>query len=103
MDRQSNNCVFCLSPDLVERFSKLILNKYQTGYHQCQNCDSLQISEVFWLDEAYSDLPFNLDTWVAQRCLRNAWFVKALRSAGALPARAKVLDFGAGSGCWLGF
>ncbi len=103
MDRKFNKCVFCRSPKLNEKFSRLILNKYETKYHECQQCGSLQISEVYWLEEAYGDLPFDLDTWVAQRCLRNVFFVKALRASGMLPEKGKVLDFGAGSGLLVRF
>jgi hypothetical protein len=50
-------------------FEKKILNKYLTGYHQCDSCYFVQTDEPMWLNEAYSSAITSLDIGLVDRNL----------------------------------
>ncbi|MFB3893897.1 MAG: class I SAM-dependent methyltransferase [Phycisphaerae bacterium] len=98
-DRRASSCVACSAGTLERKFSKQVLGRYEAAFFQCAQCGTLQISDVYWLPEAYgAGARFDLDTGAAQRGLVCALFIRAMRMAGLLPRGAKVVDFGAGSG-----
>lgn len=48
-------------------FVAMVLKKYQVKFYLCDDCDSMQTEEPFWLSEAYSDGRRSLDTGAVHR------------------------------------
>lgn len=77
-------------------FNLMILDKYQGEYYECINCGSLQISDVYWLEEAYRTGNLSsLDHGVIQRNLDNFCIVYFFSKIFSVK---KILDFGGGTG-----
>lgn len=100
-DRQAEACVACGERSLHTRFTKLVLGKYQADYCECLACGTLQIMNVHWLAESYGDPELDLDAGAAQRCVVCSLFLRALVRGGLLKDRAKIVDFGSGSGLFV--
>jgi len=96
-DRDCSTCVFCDCDRLEPQFALPILGR-SAQWMRCGRCRSIQVSRVDWLDEAYRDLGVNIDTGCAQRSILCSLYVRAMRAAGLLGRRGKVIDFGAGNG-----
>jgi hypothetical protein len=98
MSVESMTCRLC---DGVSeyRFDLRLLGKHQVRYFKCQSCGALQTEEPYWLQEAYSDGNLaSTDTGAASRSLDSlVWLYVSIRLLD-LPRRAKILDFGGGSG-----
>lgn len=90
----SHECRLC-GGSLTEHFSSVLLNKHQITYFLCGNCYSLQTEYPYWLDEAYSEKNFNLDTGALQRNINNFASCYALSK---LLSINKIVDFGGKDG-----
>jgi hypothetical protein len=90
----SHQCRLC-GGSLTEKFSSVILNKYQITYYLCGNCNSLQTEYPYWLDEAYSEKNYNTDTGALQRNINNFASCYALSK---LLSVNKFVDFGGKDG-----
>lgn len=76
-------------------FAHTVLQKHAVGYYRCGQCGSLQTQTPYWLDEAYANRGFNLDTGALQRNIDN--FASCFTVARLLQPRM-VLDYGAKDG-----
>jgi len=80
-------------------FTARVLNKYPCRYSVCRTCGSMQTEPPYWLDEAYRGGNLSdLDTGVFWRCTHSLGIVWLVARLLRLPPRARVLDFGGGSG-----
>jgi hypothetical protein len=61
-----NKCKIC-NHRTKEIFRKIVLQKYDVGYHQCENCGFIQTDKPFWLAEAYENAITSLDLGLIQR------------------------------------
>ncbi len=80
------------------QFKKQVLGKYEVGFNECLECDSMQTDEPYWLEESYADGIRILDTGAVERAKylqRIAYIVAKLHG---LSVNGKVLDWGAGDG-----
>ena len=91
-----STCKVCSKPWKL-LFKKNILNKYEAEYRQCNNCEFLGISNVHWLDEAYSEAINSCDTGLIERCLYNSKITSILLFF-FYPSHARILDFAGGHG-----
>jgi Methyltransferase domain len=98
MSVESMTCRLCGGVS-EHRFDLRLLGKYQVRYFKCRSCGALQTEEPYWLQEAYSDGNLaSTDTGAASRSLDSlVWLYVSIRLLD-LPRRAKILDFGGGSG-----
>lgn len=60
------HCKIC-SDKAEKRFESRILGKYEGVYFQCPKCQLLQISNPFWLEEAYKEAINVCDTGILAR------------------------------------
>ena len=97
-DRNSQTCVFCKASPLVGKFTKLVMGKYPADFMQCPQCGSLQIPVVHWLCESYGRPELDMDTGSVQRSILCSLYIKALRNARLIGRKARIIDFGTGSG-----
>jgi hypothetical protein len=81
-----------------ELFTKIVLGKYDVGFHECQVCKSLQTEEPYWLSESYADGLRLLDTGAVERAQALQRVVYMVAKLHRLPSDTKVLDWGAGDG-----
>jgi len=80
-------------------FTGQVLRKYPCRYLLCAACGSLQTEPPHWLAEAYRDGHLvQSDTGVVWRCTQALGIVYLAARLLGLPRRARVLDFGGGSG-----
>jgi hypothetical protein len=63
-----SNCKICNHQN-TEIFRKIVLQKYDVGYHQCGNCGFIQTDQPHWLSEAYESAITSLDLGLIQRNL----------------------------------
>jgi hypothetical protein len=81
------------------RFTDLVLGKYPCRYLLCGACGSLQTEPPFWLDEAYAGGNLaGTDNGTYWRCATSLGIVYLVARLLRLPRRARVVDFGGGSG-----
>jgi hypothetical protein len=89
-------CRLCHGP--VERqFDLVVMGRHEVGYGRCGECGSLQTDEPYWLDEAYAASLTVSDVGAVRRCLTcraAVWIILRLLRV----ERARLLDFGGGSG-----
>jgi hypothetical protein len=80
----------------AEKFRLTILDRFEVQYYECENCESLQTEEPYWLTEAYvqSNLAYT-DVGAAQRVLSNCSFVALFARLMRLQT---TLDFAGGDG-----
>jgi Methyltransferase domain len=90
----NNYCRLC-GGQLSTRFNLTVLHKHEVSYYICQECQSLQTENPYWLIEAYQHSLSNLDTGAAQRVLRN---LAACYSVAKLFGVKNVIDIGGGDG-----
>jgi len=90
------SCRICKGT-LVHKFQKKQLN-YLVSYLECQKCHSLQTERPYWLDEAYSDLNFAIDTGMASRTIWTSKLVLALSLLEKFTTEDLCIDFGGGTG-----
>jgi len=98
IDRDLSVCIACGGHDLRHRFSLRVLGEHQAEYDECAACGTLQVSRVTWLGDSYGRTRGDLDTGAAQRSILCSLFIRAMARTKVVSPRAKVLDFGAGSG-----
>jgi len=87
-------CRLCEGP-LVQKFSLVVLHKYEVRYFECDRCGSLQTEFPYWLDDAYSSNLSKLDTGAVQRNLQN---LSAAYLVSKIFGVSNALDFGGGDG-----
>ena len=80
------------------QFSKIVLSKYEVGYHRCRGCHSLQTDEPFWLGETYSTPCPARDTGIIQRNVLFARFTSLLARLLKVDPQDRCLDWGGGNG-----
>jgi hypothetical protein len=81
------------------RFTAPVLQKYPCRYLLCEACGSLQTEPPYWLEEAYRDSNLaHSDTGVVWRCHHSLGIVWLTARLLRLPARARIVDYGGGSG-----
>lgn len=90
----SSSCRLC-GGNLAKKFSMKVLNKYEISCYHCNKCQSLQTEYPYWLDEAYAELSFNLDTGAVQRNINNFAACYALSKIFSVN---NIVDFGAKDG-----
>ena len=91
----SNECRLCRGA-IEKLFSKKVLGKYSVSYYKCNNCESLQTEEPYWLDEAYKNNNLsNTDTGSAQRNINNLPVCYAISK---IFKANNVIDVGGGDG-----
>lgn len=98
----TDRCRVCGGP-LAFRFRKRVLHdRYEAEYHECQDCHTLQIPDPYWLAEAYSGEaaagPWNPDFGRFIRNFTVFQLLHALLDAGLGGWRKRVLDYGGGYG-----
>ncbi len=59
-------CKVCNKPWKL-LFKKNVLNKYEAEYRYCEHCEFVGISNVHWLEEAYSEAINSCDTGLIER------------------------------------
>jgi hypothetical protein len=69
VDNNANKCRLCDGTTLL-KFRRIVLLKYDVGYHKCLKCGSIQTDGPFWLDEAYSIPGVHIDVGIASRTVR---------------------------------
>jgi len=80
-------------------FTAVVLEKYDCDYLLCEACGSLQSERPYWLEEAYDRGGISdADTGMFLRGINNLAIIYVVSRIARLPARARVLDFGGGSG-----
>src|SRR5690349_17727989 len=85
VDRDADCCLFCGHCGMEPAFTLAVFHgRYETPYHRCLQCRSLQISRVEWLREAYSDTSKDTDVGATQRSILTALMVRALVQGGML-------------------
>ena len=90
-----NNCRLC-GGTLKHIYNLRILHRYDINYFECENCQSAQTENPYWLDEAYNKAnEQNLDIGAIQRNLHN---VSACYVIAKLFGLKNVIDFGGGEG-----
>jgi hypothetical protein len=91
-------CRLCLGETRIH-FTDRVLQKYDVDYQICGRCHSLQTEEPYWLDEAYgSGSLADSDTGGFMRCINNLCVLHVTSWVLRLRPRAKVVDFGGGTG-----
>lgn len=88
------SCRLCAGT-LRPRFSKLLLQKHEVRYFECEECGSMQTEEPYWLDEAYAINLSRLDTGAAQR---NLTTLAATLVIAKMLGVENVVDKGGGDG-----
>jgi hypothetical protein len=80
---------------LAQRFSRIVLHKYDVRYLECDECGSLQTESPYWLNDAYGSNLSSLDTGAVQRNLQN---LAAAYVISKLFRVRDAFDFGGGDG-----
>jgi SAM-dependent methyltransferase len=98
----SAQCSICFAP-LIPRFTLPVLHGRHTArYLECTACGSLQVTDPFWLDEAYALDPTGRagdpDTGRFRRNFSAVRYVLSLVDALVVPSPPTFLDFGSGTG-----
>ncbi len=92
-------CKICDS-NSKEIFRKIVLLKYDVGYHQCEQCFFIQTDEPFWLSEAYGSAITSLDIGIL---VRNNYLVNQISKLidSCFRESNKMLDFAGGYGIFV--
>ena len=92
-------CKIC-SQSTYKIFEKIILCKYQVGYHRCSNCGFVQTDEPVWLKEAYNNAITSLDIGML---IRNSFLLKNVpKIIDSCFSEAKIfLDYAGGYGLFV--
>jgi hypothetical protein len=80
------------------RWRKMVLLKYDVGYHECRSCGSIQTDTPYWLDEAYAIPGVHLDVGIANRTLQMWITATSFLEEIGFPRTDLAVDFGAASG-----
>jgi hypothetical protein len=87
-------CRLC-DGQLVAKFNREVLHKYDVRYFECDQCSSLQTESPYWLNAAYNSSLSILDSGAAQRNLKN---LSAAYLISKLYGVRDAIDFGGGDG-----
>lgn len=90
-------CRLCGGPSRF-KWSALVMGKHKVGYYECQNCESLQTDDPYWLEEAYAARGAGFDTGAVQRSIGLALSMHAILDLIGFDKTQPALDFGAGMG-----
>ena len=77
------------------KFSKKILKKYDVKFYQCNECESLQTQEPYWLDESYESWLTKFDTGIFSRVSKS--FLISFTICKLFKLK-DILDYGGGDG-----
>jgi len=91
-----DGCPVC-GQNRTKLFSATVLGKYNADYFLCSHCGLIQPERPTWLDEAYADGPWNLDTGVVDRNILITARLTTLFSL-AMPSDGVLIDIGGGHG-----
>lgn len=92
-------CKICDS--LSEKiFEKTILQKYNTGYYKCTQCNFIQTEDPFWLKEAYASAITSLDIGLLYR---NNYLKKEISKIidCCFPKANMMIDYAGGYGVFV--
>ena len=76
------------------------MGKHKVDYYECQNCESLQTEDPYWLEEAYAARGAGFDTGAVQRSIGLALSMHAILDLIGFDKTQPALDFGAGMGVY---
>ncbi|MFZ0566293.1 MAG: class I SAM-dependent methyltransferase [Chlamydiales bacterium] len=79
-------------------FFKTQLNKYRVQFFRCQECESAQTESPYWLEEAYQECSYALDTGMVARTILTARLTIALALVKQFKPGDVCLDIGGGTG-----
>ena len=82
-------------------FSKELLQKYEVAFFRCNQCESLQTEEPYWLDEAYADSRSIPDVGAVARVQNLQLPVWVIAKVFGLSSSDKILDWGGGDGLFV--
>lgn len=97
MSKQNIKCRLC-GREARHAFSRTILKKYKVSFYVCQQCESLQTEEPFWLEEAYADSRPIGDIGMVERNQRAQALIYFISKLLKLTDNTKILDWGGGNG-----
>jgi hypothetical protein len=89
-------CNVCSAPSHFF-FKKQILEKYDVGFFQCENCGFLQTEKPFWLNESYQEAFTVLDVFLADRAIQFGQVTENV-ICNYLDTHKTFLDYGGGVG-----
>ncbi len=92
-------CKICDQPT-EKIFEKLVLQKYNVGYHQCTSCSFVQTDEPFWLQEAYQSAITSFDIGLIARNNYLSREIPPIIDA-CFPESDKMIDFAGGYGIFV--
>ncbi len=95
----NKNCKIC-GGKVTEAFSALMLQKYNTVYLQCTNCNFIQTEEPYWLDEAYASAITATDVGLIYRNILFSDIVAPILDLFS-DTRDAYLDYGGGYGIFV--
>jgi hypothetical protein len=90
-------CRLC-GGETIFRWRKVVLLKYDVGYHECSSCGSIQTDPPYWLDEAYAIPGVHLDVGIANRTLQMWIAATSFLEEIGFPRTEQAVDYGAASG-----
>lgn len=89
-------CRLCEGPS-TPTFRKQQLD-YDVAYFHCDRCGSIQTESPYWINEAYTDLSFAIDTGMAGRTIFTSKLALALACLEQFAPNDVCIDFGGGTG-----
>lgn len=92
-------CKICSSSTSVIT-NKLVLNKYNVNYHQCDSCKFIQTDEPFWIEEAYQSAITSLDIGLISRNIYLKDIVSKIIENN-FPSAKIMIDYGGGYGMFV--
>src|ERR1019366_7601283 len=92
-------CKICNSQTQII-FNKLVLNKYNVNYFQCNSCNFIQTEDPYWLNEAYQNVITSLDIELISR---NLYLLENIPPVidKCFPESSTMLDYGGGYGIFV--
>jgi hypothetical protein len=96
LNAKANLCRLC-GGEVERQFNLRLLGRHEVSYSRCRDCGSLETDEPYWLAEAYATSLTVSDVGAVRRCLTCRAVIWLVLQSLRKP-RARVLDFGGGSG-----
>ncbi len=87
----------CCGGETAPAFTGKVLRKYPATYVACRSCQSLQVVDPHWLDEAYANTAA-ADALDSGAAWRNATAVRFIKTVVPLLSVGPWVDFGSGQG-----
>jgi SAM-dependent methyltransferase len=95
-------CRICGGELIYKWGLRVLRGRHLAHYHECRECQALQVVNPHWLDEAYAGesrpLAINPDPGRFSRNFTAFKSFSALQGAGLVPGHPVLLDFGGGYG-----